>query len=142
LHTLSVRQHEPRLALLARLGQRLALLVAGLELAVFVVHLTHAAPAVADTEQHCTVGGEHFPIIPIRRSSPGIGLGHHRTDLATQCVLRQADGVLAVLELLYGAQDVAVDAVTGEVVLGDAEQRDAGLSQQVAIVLGFGHVAA
>ena len=137
-----IGQHEPGPAFLAGLRQRLALLVAGLELAVLVVHLTHPARTEADAEQHRSVGSEDFPDIAVRRGPAGIGLGQDGTDLAAKRVLREADRVLAVLELLDRAEHVAVDAVSGQIVLRDREHLHVGPSQQVAIVLRLGHVAA
>jgi len=141
LNTGRIRQHQPGLAFLAGLGQRLALGVGGLEFAVLVIHLAHAARAEADAEQHRAVGREDFAVVAVGRCPAGVGLALQRTELAPQYVLRQADGVLAVLELLDGAEHVAVDAVPGEVVLRDRQHLHVGLPQQVAIVLGLGHVA-
>ncbi|KAB2937983.1 MAG: hypothetical protein F9K17_15875 [Phycisphaerae bacterium] len=49
---------------------------------------------------------------------------------------------MAVLKLLDGSKDVAVDAVAREVVFGHAQHCDARLPQQVAVVLSLADIAA
>ncbi|MEX0652965.1 MAG: hypothetical protein WD534_18580 [Phycisphaeraceae bacterium] len=141
LHPLRIAEHQPGLALLAGLGQRLAFLVPGLQFAVLVVDLTNPARAEADAEQHRAVGGEHLPVVAIRCGSTGVGLGHDGADLTAQRVLAETDRILAVLELLDRPQHIAIDAVAIQIVLGDREHFHVGPPQQVAVVLGLGDIA-
>ncbi|MCK6486400.1 MAG: hypothetical protein L6R00_19955 [Phycisphaerae bacterium] len=141
LHALRVGEHQPRPALFARLLQRLPLGVAGLELAVLVVDLAHAAGTEADAEHDRAVWRSDLAVVAERRSAAGVRFRHHRAELAAQRILRQRNRELTILELSDRSQHIAVDSVAAQEVLGDRQHHHAGLAKKVAVVFRFSDVA-